>query len=95
MNPDNILPFLLFLLSALPTAVALAGLLIDERATLAAADAAAIEPAVRPTMQPDAEPRLSPPHASATVTDRRRRVSRETATVGLPHSAQCNIAIAT
>ena len=95
MNPDNILPFLLFLLSALPTAVALAGLLIDERATLAAADAAAIEPAVCLTMQPDAEPRLSLARASATVVARGRSVSSTTGTRYAPRSPQGNLAIAT
>jgi hypothetical protein len=95
MNPTNILPFLLFLLSGLPIALALAGLLIDECATLAAADAGATEPAVRRTAPPAAEPRLSPARASATVAASRTRVSSAAGTRYFPQAAQPNLATAT
>jgi len=94
MHPADILPLLLFLLSGLPIALALAGLLIDERAGFSAAGSGAIEPAVRLAAPPAAERRLSGARASVTVAAGRRRVSSAPGTGCFPHVAQGNLATA-
>jgi hypothetical protein len=95
MNATNILPLLLFLLSGVPIALALAGLLIDERATRAAAGAGATERTFSRTMQPAAEPRLSGARASVTVAAIRSRVSSATGTRDFPQAAQAILATVT
>jgi hypothetical protein len=92
MNPDIFLPLLLFLLSGLPCAFVLAGLLIDERTALTTAAVAASGAAIRRASPLAGQAQFSPVRTSATVAAIRSRVSRETC---FPHSAQCNIAIAT
>jgi hypothetical protein len=95
MNPANILLLLLFLLSGLPIVLALAGLLIDERATPATPGYGATEPAVRRAAPAAAEPRLSGARASATVAASRHRVSSPAGSGYFPNAAQGNLAIAT
>ena len=95
MIPSNILPLLLFLFSALPIALALAGLFIDERAAMPSAGAGANDPARRPAASGAGKPRLSPGRASVTVAAGRQRAAKATGTRYFPQAAQRNLAIAT
>ena len=94
MNPNNMLPLLLLLVSALPIALALAGLLLDERAPLRYVGHG---PAAKPVCEPTPAPRfsrLSVPGASATVAGSRRREVRAKAIPYFPQAAQGSLAIA-
>jgi hypothetical protein len=93
MITPNTLPLLLFLLSALPASLALAGLLFDECAPRQRHAAGAFARAVRSAALPTPAPRLSATGASATVPPR-RRVSNATGTRSLSHAAQGSLAFA-